>query len=301
MAAQFPLPNLPLELRDKIWEESIIQSHKSPSTSIDNRLTAAHQLGPTYISHFYSFASPTLSSLTTISSACRESHAATSRLLSQLPPDEEYSLSRSETLVVILTNFYSHEKPQAAVDFIQSSPDPVVLHISSMNLTNAHEAERVLAMVLAAKNYQVKLLCHEERQSFVFPNGVKEAPATKDWVPQKSRLVSVYDVRAWRELKGLADAAELSWEMVEGMVDAKGERRRKIVNGTVKLVEDLWERENEKRVKAGKEGLKPLPRMDVCVKVEVSQGGPMGMCFAFGAMDAGHIKAMEEMVNYGIL
>lgn len=53
----------------------------------------------------------------------------------------------------------------------------------------------------------------------------------------------------------------------------------------IKLVEDLRGRVDLKRREAGGEGLKPLPRVDVCVWLEVGQGGPISMVFRYGVVD----------------
>lgn len=56
--------------------------------------------------------------------------------------------------------------------------------------------EVVLEMVMAAREYQVNLLSHKDRQSFVTPDDAGEIPAVRDWVPETTGLVSVNVARA---------------------------------------------------------------------------------------------------------
>jgi len=74
--------------------------------------------------------------------------------------------------------------------------------------------------------------------------------------------------------------------------------REKIVKATVAPVEELWGRKNEKRKGGGREGLKRLPRIDVCVMVEVS--GRMMVGFE-GVLDKSELRTLKDLIQYGIL
>jgi len=84
--------------------------------------------------------------------------------------------------------------------------------------------------------------------------------------------VSVDDTQAWAKLKAIAVATGLPWPLADEMLNTDSPEQSEVISNALRRVKDLWNREDARQRRAGKDGAKPLPRMDVCLRVKVMQG-----------------------------
>ncbi|KAK0613555.1 hypothetical protein B0T14DRAFT_526478 [Immersiella caudata] len=196
--------------------------------------------------------------------------------------------------------------PTRLAPIIQSSPpeNQLALSIGQMVtaspelLTDPEQGSPLLELLLAAKDDQVKvLLSPTDYQRFCVPVDIPTQPTppvARQWIGQKL-LVSINDLGVWEELNGIAAHYGLRWELAEKILNEKG--RKELAQDSLKPLQELWVRKNEERRSAGLEALKSLPRIDVCVHLEMTQGDTAGMLFR----GVPNRDAWNAMVEMGIL
>ena len=139
---------------------------------------------------------------------------------------------------------------------------------------------RLLELLLAAKDDQIKvLLPGHEYERFCVPLDTSREPtppAARPWIGRK-RLVSISESDIWKELGQIAAHYNIRWQLADKVLGERG--REELVESAVKPLKELWVQENDRRNCAGLEDLAPLPKIDVCVQLELTQNDTVGMVF----------------------
>ncbi|KAK0646917.1 hypothetical protein B0T16DRAFT_170967 [Cercophora newfieldiana] len=268
LARQFPLAKLPLELREKVWEESILFARQPRR---QNNTEQVRKFGAVDVATFYTFGSPALAAV------CREAHAVVKRL--QRNGDKDAFVNH-ETRVGVLYHLADDNKELRLASLVEGNNIPLVLDMPwiTLNQKNAlslqrgpnKHGQRVMELLLAAKDNQIKIV-YEQHHKFILPCTIANLRAVaRGWLWGK-RLVSVHDKLAWEELKSIAAAVGLPWALPDALLDADPARRMEIVAKAMGPVEDLWKREDQRLKRSGKAGAEPLPKIDVCIRVHVGR------------------------------
>ncbi|KAK4221080.1 hypothetical protein QBC38DRAFT_492797 [Podospora fimiseda] len=313
---EFPIEKLPRELRDAIWEEAfhidriktldrqlldtsrILNSRQPPKSKSS---TDSKYLARGYEAIFFEYRpSP-------ISSICPESRAVAKRICER---DQKAWLQRQATHLAVVISIVNEEGtepllPMLPVDnsLIIEFPDPTRdannLVMRNWRIFNTPQlGSRFLELVLAAKDYQVKFrVPHCVSYGLPAPNSLKYLPSleeAKKWIESDKvfhpQFISFHDSTAWGELKNIVS----HYGDVEELVDhALNERlRQKIFRETLEPLKKLWETENEKLLRAGKGGLKSLPKIDVVAMVNLYQKADWNRCLS--------IPRDEDMMRWGV-
>ncbi|KAK4454495.1 hypothetical protein QBC34DRAFT_471452 [Podospora aff. communis PSN243] len=307
----FPLPSLPLELREKVWEESLLScttttattTAEPPTTPDTNPPTnpnppALSTIGFTSPMPYYTHLPPPLAFTSP------ESLSVATRLQRTNP-----TIFRREIQTQVLSTL-NDTNTSSLVPFL-STTSPFIISLGNIleykpNLFALQgkkiQASRFIELLETAKDRQVVLLSGEY-QRFIMPASVKipeEHEVVKGW-NDKTRLVCLSDESVIAELRAIAELCDLPW----AFADEEGGMRAEIAQKAVAPLEDLWRREGASRERGGKEGLRPLPRVDVCVSVEVTQQNPawggLSSMLGVGALDPHRRSNEEELVRWGIL
>ncbi|KAK0609452.1 hypothetical protein B0T14DRAFT_596129 [Immersiella caudata] len=270
-AEKFQLAKLPLELREKIWEQSIKLTHHALPKHNGVAFPLPDQDNYTY----YSYAAPALASV------CRESRAVVKRLQRQGDKD---AFELRKIPVGALNGFGARMGRALQLEPVATGSDyplvfdlPAILALSGHALSLAtgplKHGDAMINLLLAAKDNQIKIVSHI-RQHFYLPDGASQSLANgRQWVARSRfeapRLASVHDMVAWRELKSIATASDLPWAVADTILDVESPGRKDLIDRALRPLEDLWKRHDARLRRAGKEGAKPLPKIDVVVVVEI--------------------------------
>jgi len=157
-------------------------------------------------------------------------------------------------------------------------------------------AGRLLELLLAAEDDQIKvLLPGHEYERFCVPLDTSwepTPPAARPWIGRR-RLVSISESDIWSELKQIAAHYNIRWQLAEKVLGEE-QGREELVERAMKPLKELWVQENDRRNRAGLEGLAPLPKMDVCVELELTQNDTVGMVFR-GVPDRDSYNSLIDM------
>ncbi|KAK5654913.1 hypothetical protein OQA88_6669 [Cercophora sp. LCS_1] len=298
----FPLAKLPLEVREKIWQESIPLTRRRPRKRNDERAVELYDHLSSWgsSSEYYVYATPV------IASVCRESRAVVERLQRRGGKDAFELRAITTFILEDLDVHWSRNPTRPMAPPVQGTDFPLVLDLPVITTHNEKalslargprkHGDRVIQLLLAAKDYQIKVL-GRTRQRFVLPPGTPKAIA-KGWYERSdSGVVSVHDMAIWRELKSIATAVNLPWKMADTMLDVGSPDRQHLIDRALKPLRDLWGRHDARQRRAGMEEAKPLPKIDVILRVQVdicvNQGGQNPLICGEVSFDY-----MDEMLRY---
>jgi len=267
----FPLNKLPPELREQIWQDCLPLARHPAEKS---HLVPLRKFGPAFRGPFYGYRP------SAVWSVCQESHAAVKRLERRCQGGQLVMERRSFQLAVLegLKSAKTTESLLPLLDdgkYLGLALDQMLANngrLLSRMTGNNHE--RMLELLLGASDFQIKLVV---RRSFTCVVPYKWHPAvTEGWLGQ-TRLVSLSDTQTWAELDdiGVADGWHPSDRgQFSGFLGHRGipdlALRRAMFSRALAPLVAMWEREDKSQREQGQEPLKPLPRMDVCVWVTIT-------------------------------
>ncbi|KAK4223609.1 hypothetical protein QBC38DRAFT_516602 [Podospora fimiseda] len=278
----FPIEKLPKELRDAIWEEAFyIGQIKTPdqqplrtsriSRQLPTNKSSADSkcLGRGYDAIFVEYRpSP-------IAGICLESRDVVKRVCER---DEKPWLQRRETLVAVVISIVDAEGTEPLLPILPLDnyliiefPENKVSRDNSL-MRNwrvfdiPHLSSRFLDLILVAKDYQIKFRHpYTIRYGLPAPTVSNPLPLTgesKKWLQSdKPQFISFYDRTAWDQLKNIISHYGDVRHLINHALDVN--LRSKIVTEVLEPLKKLWEVENKEHLRAGKQGLKPLPKIDV--------------------------------------
>lgn len=274
----FPLAKLPLELREQVWEESLLLTRRPPSRRNldDERMAESYSRlydssSSSDGSKYYFYATPILASV------CREAHAVVKRL--QRQGNEDAFELRAVTPFIFrdLDTHWSRNPTRPMASLVQGTDRPLVLDLPTITTRNeealslargsGRHGDRVIQLLLAAQSNQIKILSRTRQRFILPPDTPKEI--TKGWYQRQGPgFVSIHDMLVWKELKSIATAVNLPWKMADTILDVESPNRQDLINRALCPLRDLWERHDARLRRAGMEGAKPLPEIDVILRVE---------------------------------
>ncbi|KAK5658991.1 hypothetical protein OQA88_1077 [Cercophora sp. LCS_1] len=289
----FPLNKLAAELREKVWEEALLNEAKPSATSASKRTPDPLDFGHLSLTQFFTFQPPSSAN------ACDESLAVAARLQRknstafkreiQIPGFFEIDAKKTTSMVPLLAN---NQLIGLGVDSILKKV-PGLLSLRGKK----SQGRRIFELLAASNDGQIKVNTSQS-QDFIIPARTPTA-AGKGWIGAL-RLVSLDDTMAWEELREVAKATGLPWGFVDDVLNADSAARSSYIREALGSLQDLWTRENARRKKAGLEQL-DMPKIDVCAWVQVTHslmGGPMEM---LGFEGVPNREALESLVSWGVL
>ncbi|KAK0747376.1 hypothetical protein B0T21DRAFT_354203 [Apiosordaria backusii] len=291
-APTFPFHKLPQELQDEVWKNSDeVDTLWRPKGNIGNALEIGR--GPTYddremigpkdanvqwlgkclFEYFLSRRIPTLAHV------CHDSRQII-KARASVPEETDkhpyglcfwYKNTWNEFYgpVAVLKEIYTENK-QSLLPLLPKD------HYLVLELPYGHrqgpthksaQGRRLLDVLLAAKHDQVKVLLPGQKYFKLSktPRDEKLAAQARFWYNDPI-LVSIHDIRCWKELRDYCRSAGAVWPFVDAILEGPKARDAMVQEAIEPLVE-LWMRENKHRESRGLEKLKPLPTIDVVAEV----------------------------------